>query len=254
LALEKQPDGTVGTLDVAGLVLNDQGKSISTFNKRFTIKGAATNTNSKPPENIFYNHFSLVKPGLYQVRVAAIDVKTGARGSAYEWIEVPNVANKELALSSLVIGEKKTEDGVAPLDASANDPQQPEPLKRVVVNVDHRFASSSYLRFLTFIYNASVGASNSSPNQGGKTIPASTNNTASPDLAVQVQVFRDDEPVITTPLHKIQTEGIPDVQRVPYAADVLLDGLAPGAYVLQVTVIDKLAKASATRKLSFQIQ
>jgi VWFA-related protein len=251
LMLEKQPDGAVGAiLDVAGIVLNDQGKSISSFNKHFTIKGAATNTNSKPPENIFYNHFSLVKPGLYQVRVAAFDAKTGMRGSAYQWIEIPNVANKELALSSLIVGEKKTENGVLPLDATATDPQQPEPLKRVIVNVDHKFASSSSLRFLTFIYNAKVGTSNT----GGETIPASTNSTALPDLAVQAQVFRDDEPVITTPLHKIQTEGVPDVQRVPYAADVLLDGLAPGAYVLQVTVIDRLAKTSATRKLSFQIE
>ncbi|HEX7721444.1 MAG TPA: hypothetical protein VF397_04755, partial [Pyrinomonadaceae bacterium] len=71
--------------------------------------------------------------------------------------------------------------------------------------------------------------------------------------AVQVQVFRDNEPVITTPLHKIQSEGAPDIQRVPYAADVSLSGLQPGAYVLQVTVIDRLAKASATQKLSFQI-
>jgi len=257
LTLDKQPDGMVGAVDVAGLVLNDQGKSVSSFNKRFTIKGAATNTTNKPPDNIFYNHFSILRPGLYQVRVAAIDVKTGTRGSAYEWIEVPNVANKELAMSSLIVGEKKPEEARPPVDASSavsNDPQPPEAIKRVVVNVDHTFASSSTLRFLTFIYNASVGTANPMPNTQGETIPASTKNNAYPDIAVQTQIFRDDEPVITNPLHKIQTEGIPDVQRVPYAADVLLDGLKPGAYVLQVTVIDRLAKSSATRKLSFQIE
>ncbi|HEX3142690.1 MAG TPA: VWA domain-containing protein [Pyrinomonadaceae bacterium] len=257
LTLDKQPEGMVGAVDVAGLVLNDQGKSVSSFNKRFTIKGAATNTNNKPPDNIFYNHFSILRPGLYQVRVAAIDVKTGTRGSAYEWIEVPNVANKELAMSSLIVGEKKPEEPRPPADASSavpNDPQPPEAIKRVVVNVDHTFASSSTLRFLTFIYNASVGTANPMPNPQGETIPASTKNNAYPDIAVQTQIFRDDEPVITNPLHKIQTEGIPDMQRVPYAADVLLDGLKPGAYVLQVTVIDKLAKSSATRKLSFQIE
>jgi hypothetical protein len=253
LTTEKQPDGTLGALDVAGIVLNDQGKTVSSFNKRFTIKAAATNTDNKPPDKIFYNHFSILKPGLYQVRVAAIDVKSGTRGSAYEWIEVPNVANKDLALSSLIVGEKKTEETTQPVDATTNDSQQPEALKRVVINVDHRFASSSSLRFLTFIYNAAVGAANANASDGGKTIPASTNG-AFPDLAVQTQIFRDDEPVITTPLHKIPTEGLPDVQRVPYAADVLLDGLAPGAYVLQVTVIDRLAKTSATTKLNFQIE
>jgi len=253
LTLEKQPDGSMAALDVAGMVLNAEGKPVSTFNKRFTIKGAATNTNNKPPENIFYNHFALVKPGLYQVRVGVIDARSGTRGSSYQWIEVPDVASKELTMSSLILGERKTESELKQLDATSNDPQQPEALKTVVVNVDHRFASSSYLRFLTFIYNATVGPSNSNPDNTGKTIPASTNAAAFPDLAVQVQVFRDDEPVITTALRKIQTEGTPDVTRVPYAADVSLSDLPPGAYVLQVTVIDKIAKASATRKLSFQI-
>ncbi len=124
------------------------------------------------------------------------------------------------------------------------------------MNVDHHFASSSSLRFLTFIYNATTNAAaaplSDDPARGNR-IPASTTSAAAPDLAVQVQIFRDNEPVITTPLHKIQTDGTFDVDRVPYAADVLLTGLQPGAYVLQVTVIDRLAKASATQKLSFQV-
>jgi len=252
LTLEKQPDGSMAALDVAGLVLNDQGKSISSFSKRFTIKGAAANTNNKPPESIFYNHFALVQPGLYQVRVAAIDERNGTRGSAYEWVEIPNVANKELAMSSIIVGERRFEDQPAPAEGAPTDPHQPEVLKQVIVNVDHRFASSSFLRFLTFIYNASVSAAEPNANNGNA-IPASTNNAA-PDLAVQVQVFRDDQPVMTTPLHKINTEGMPDAKRVPYAADVSLKDLSPGAYVLQVTAIDKLAKASATRKLNFQIE
>lgn len=252
LTLEKQADGSMAALDVAGAVLNEQGKSVSTFNKRFTIKAAATNANNKPPENIFYNHFAIVKPGLYQVRVAAIDLRTGTKGSAYQWIEVPNVASKDLTMSSLIIGERKPENETSPDNATPAEPQQPEALKTVTVNVDHRFASSSYLRFLTFIYNATVSPSSPNPDNNSKTIPASTNSVAYPDLAVQVQVFRDDEPVITSPLHKIPTDGV-DVARVPYAADVSLAGLSPGAYVLQVTVIDKLAKASATQRLNFQI-
>jgi VWFA-related protein len=256
LKLEPQGDTPTAVLDMAGLVLDEQGKSVSNFNKRFTIKASANNPNGKPPEMIFYNHFALVKPGLYQVRVAAVDVKTGKHGSAYQWIEIPNVANKELTLSSLIIGEKKPDNQIEPVDPNSKDPQQPAVLRQVVVNVDHHFASSSSLRFLTFIYNATTNAAASKLSDdpaGGNRIPASATTVGAPDLAVQVMVFRDNEPVITTPLHKIQSEGAPDMQRVPYAADVSLSGLQPGAYLLQVTVIDRLAKASATQKLSFQI-
>jgi hypothetical protein len=253
LTLDQLPDGASGALDVAVVVLNDQGKSVSSFSKRFTMKAAAKNTSYKPPESISYDCVAQVKPGLYQVRVAVIDVKNGARGSAYEWIEVPNIAGKELTLSSLVIGERKPEKDVQPAEPASGEPRQSEPFKELPVKVDHKFATSSYLRLLTFIYNAAPGTPDMGP-ASGNAIPASTNAKTALDLAVQIQVFRDNEPVITTPLHKIQTEGIPDVQRVPYAAEVSLKGLAPGAYVLQVTVIDRLVKASATRKLVFQIE
>ena len=243
LALDPQPTGAVAALDVAVVVLNDQGKSVSNFTQRFDIK-PARNSN-KPPESVFYDHVAPVKPGLYQVRVAAIDVKSGARGSAYEWIEVPDIATKRLTMSSLVIGERKSEGQTAP----ASDSLRPEPLKELPVNVDHKFASSSYLRLLTFIYNASLAQLDS---RADATPP--NNGKPSPEIDVQIQVFRDNEPVITMPLHKIQTEGIADVHRVPYAAEISLNGLARGAYVLQVTVIDKLAKGSATRKLNFQIE
>jgi len=83
-------------------------------------------------------------------------------------------------------------------------------------------------------------------------IPTSA-TVAGPDLAVQVQVFRDNEPVITDPLHKISVEGIADLSRVPYAAELTLDGLRPGRYVLQVTVIDRIAKTSASQRFAFQV-
>ena len=145
LTLEPQGDAPTAVLDMAGFVLNDQGKSVSTFNKRFTIRAAANNPNGKPPETIFYNHFALIKPGLYQVRVAALDVKAGTRGSAYEWIEIPNVANKELTLSSLIIGEKRPENEVEPVDLNSKDPQQPAAIRQVVILQVRLLCGSSLL-------------------------------------------------------------------------------------------------------------
>ena len=60
--------------------------------------------------------------------------------------------------------------------------------------------------------------------------------------------------MITTPLHKINTEGLADLQRVPYAADVVLNDLPPGSYVLKVTVIDRVGKTSASQRLNFQVE
>ena len=254
LTTEPQGDVPVAVLDVAGLVLNDQGKSVSTFSKRVTVRAGIRDGVAKLPDNFFYNHFAVMKPGIYQVRVAALDLKQGTRGSAHQWITIPDLTSKELSMSSLIVGEKKPDADVEVTNPNPGEPEPPKAIKQVSINVDHRFARSSYLRFLTFIYNATTASIAAPPPQ---TQPASNVNTsvakvAVPDLAVQVQIFRDNEPVVTTPLHKINTDGV-DVQRVPYAADVRLDDMQPGAYVLVVTVIDRLGKSSTSQKLNFLI-
>jgi VWFA-related protein len=262
LVFENQGTQAMATVDVGGGVFDDHGKPVNSFNKRVTIRPKSGDAASRPPDSIFYNHFCALKPGLYQVRVAAVDSKQLRVGSAIGWIEIPDLTSKTLALSSLIVGERKAESE-ASLDASEPG-KTPDPFRQVSLNVDHRFSSSSHLRFLIFVYNAlgsPPGTALPSPspllptNQGADTVPASSSSPPgnSPDLAVQVQVFRDNEPVITNPLHKIQFDGASDLTRLPYAAEVTLDGLQPGRYLLLVTVIDRVAKASAAQRFGFQI-
>jgi hypothetical protein len=96
-------------------------------------------------------------------------------------------------------------------------------------------------------------AQGTSTPENGLPASATTAPANGPDLAVQVQLFRDNEPVITMPLHKIQIDATSDMTRLPYAAEVALDGLQRGRYVLLVTVIDRVAKASASQKFGFQV-
>jgi hypothetical protein len=86
----------------------------------------------------------------------------------------------------------------------------------------------SRLGFITYIYNAAQGA------QG-------------PDVALQVQVFRDDQPVITVPLQKVKTDAKTDFKRLPYAAEVNVSRLPAGRYLLQVTAIDRTSKSTASQ-------
>lgn len=123
-------------------------------------------------------------------------------------------------------------------------------LDQVQLNVSRRFASSSYLRFMAIVYNATT-ASASAPGNGPA--PAGNTTVGKPDLVVQVQVFRDNEPVVTDPLHRMNTEGATDLARIPYAAELNLAGLARGKYVLQLTVIDRIAKATASQRVRFKV-
>jgi VWFA-related protein len=263
MVLEAQNDQRVAALDLVGGVYDDQGKPVSSFNKHLTIRSKSNDPKTPPPDSLFYSHFCTIKPGLYQVRVAALDAKQHRVGSANGWIQIPDLTTRTLALSSLIVGEKRLDAETQPVSAdSAESTGEPEAVRNVFLNIDHHFAGSSHLRFVTFVYNASASATAPTPlssgqatSDPGNSVPAvsTTVSENGPDLAVQVQLFRDNQPIITMPLHKIQVDRISDAQRLPYAAEVHLEGLQAGRYMLLLTVIDRLAKTSASQRFGFQV-
>lgn len=246
-------------IDVAGAIFDDQGKVVHSFQKHLTIRANPANPVPSPPDHILYHDYSAIKPGLYQIRVAAIEAKDRRIGSATAWIEIPDLDTKALALSTLLVAEKPTEAELTSLSSTEKaEEKKKDPFANVALNVDHRFARTSRLRFLTFVYNAATASSLSSREgqpSPKETLPAGSNpdTRGLPDLNVQLQVFRDGEPVITVASRKIELENVPDVTRVPYAADLSLDELPPGRYILQVTVFDLLARATASQRFRFQV-
>jgi hypothetical protein len=74
-----------------------------------------------------------------------------------------------------------------------------------------------------------------------------------PDVAIQVIVMRQDQPVVTKPLVKVETNGQQNLKRISYGEDLDLSGLPAGTYVLQITAIDRVAKKSATQQSRFSI-
>jgi hypothetical protein len=77
---------------------------------------------------------------------------------------------------------------------------------------------------------------------------------ARPDVALQIQVVRDDQPVVTSPLRKVSVEGVEDLSRIPYAAELSLAGLPAGRYVLKITAVDRVSKQSASQQTRFEIE
>jgi hypothetical protein len=220
------------SLDVEGFVYNDQGKTGASFQDRLSVAADSPEIARQRDHDVYYTFRVRLAPGLYQVRVAAREAGSGHIGSAAQWIEIPNLKTKTLALSSIITGELPA-TAIAGTNVKTDAAQTD-----VKLNVARRFASSSRLRFLTFIYNAAG-------TQAG---------AEAADVAIQVQVLRDDQPVVSTPLHKVSTEGLSDPARIPYAAEIPLDNLRAGRYLLQVTAIDRRTKASASQQLRFEIE
>src|SRR6185295_8657288 len=212
-------------VSLVGAVYDDEGNAGAAFSNRITIEARSVEA-TKQGRDLTYGYPVYVKPGLYQVRVAVRDESNGHSGTAHGWIEIPDLSANQLALSSVMMGVRTPLSDTA--NASAVAENLPSP---VALSIDHSFEPEGFLRFLVIVYNATLSPADSKP-----------------DVAIQVQIVRDQQPIITTPLRKLSIEGLPDLARIPYAAEVSLDALPVGRYILQVTVVDRVAKKSASQQ------
>jgi hypothetical protein len=168
-------------------------------------------------------------PGLYQVRVATRDSRNGQVGSAQQWVQIPDLALRRLTLSSLLLGVQSVE-----LKEAKGGPAA---APQVQFNVDHRFARDSRIGYMTFVYNAARG-------QEGKSLPS---------LSIQARILQMGQPVRTTPV-RIVTVAPDDLARIFCGGELQLNSIAPGQYILEVTVTDEIAKTSASQQTRITVE
>jgi VWFA-related protein len=225
----EQPDGKIqAVIDLSAVYFDEKGVIKDSFMDRIVSTAPDLDKTKNFRNDIMFTYPAKLPPGLYQVRVAARDDNSGKVGSAQAWIEIPDLANKKLAMSSLLLGERT--------QAMMTNVSNTGGVSPIALSASHRFQRDSSLRFLIFAYNSALSPVDQKP-----------------DVAVQVQVIRDDQPVLTTALRKVNTEGATDLVRLPYAAEIPLGDLLPGRYLLNVTLIDRVAKQSTSRQTHFDV-
>ena len=207
------------TVRLAGVILNDRGKIAASFQTQLNVQPMAPADNS----GLIYNHRDSLAPGIYQVRVAARDERSGRIGSAMQWVVIPDLSTRQLTLSTLLIGGRV-------LDNARGKEAAPQ----VQLSVDHHFSRSGRLGYWIFIYNAKRDAKGAT------------------NLIAETQVLRDGKVILTVP-HKL-TNDSPDPERIPYGANLDLKSLTPGRYDLRVKIIDAVAETSVTQSTDFVVQ
>ena len=211
---EQKPAKT--EVDVLGIAIDDRGQFAS-FKQLLTVS-----PESGAQEDPIRWHQELhLKPGIYQVRLAVRERGTGRTGGAQQWIEIPDPSQRRLNMSSLFLAERK-ETFPDPGGASS-----------LAVDVDHRFARSSVLRFQTYVYDAARGAHG-------------------PDVWVQTQVLRNRQQVMSVAAARVPVTT--NATGLPYWSELALNGLPAGRYVLQVLATDRIGNHSATQQINFSVE
>ncbi len=212
----KQP----ATIKLAGVILTDKGKIASSFKNQLNVNPLDA---GKSDAGIIYNQHTPMAPGIYQVRVAAQDEKSGRVGSAMQWVVIPDLAKRELTLSSVLLGGQVLEN-------ARNKDTGPQ----IQLSVDHRFSRLAHLGYWMFIYNAK------------------RDQTGAPNLTVQTEVLRDGRVMLVSPQRKVN-QGGSDPERIPFGEELALQTLAPGSYDLRVTITDSIAGTSFTQTIDFVV-
>jgi hypothetical protein len=159
------------------------------------------------------------------VRLAVREDATGLLGSAWQRVEIPDLAPGRLTLSSLFLLKE-----AGPNDAPASPDAAPVLLTAQALRRFHR-TESLYVQL--YAYNPKRDASGAI------------------DLVSQAEVLRGGVLLGTAapePMEQGETQG-----PVPHISRIKLQRFDPGDYELRVTVTDRNASAMATRLVQFTV-
>jgi VWFA-related protein len=185
------------------------------------------------------------KAGGYQLRVAVRDPRAERVGSASQFIDVPDLGKNRLTLSGLVLSGY---DPATATKAAAGPDQTPNSGEQGLVEaIDpastpavRMLKRGTFLDYGFLIYNAQLDQ-----------------KTKKPQLESQLVLLKDGREVFAGKLMPLKVGEEPDWKHIPAAGRLRLgDELAPGEYMLQIIVADRLAKEKdrwATQWMDFEI-
>jgi VWFA-related protein len=208
-------DKREASIQIRSMLFGNNGALVdqATYDRRLSMPGKIY---EKALEQgiLFRFDMPVKRPGSYQLRVAASDIKTSRVGSVGQFIEVPDLEKKTLAMSGIVISSLTT-NGVE---------------ESVVSSAARRFAAGTTVRFACGIYNAAIDA-----------------GTHSPNVTLQIVLTHEGKPVLSSTELPVDTASQTDLDRLVATGTFRLDpNLESGAYFLQIIVRDRVGKPRET--------
>jgi GWxTD domain-containing protein len=173
-----------------------------------------------------------LEPGRYKIDFVVRDTRSGRTGVVHHGFEVPKYREGELDASSLVLASK--------IEPNTNGrPSERFSLGRmkVVPNASGNFKADQTLGVYMQVYDVQLDQA-----------------TLRPDLDVEYVITQQGREVARFKEDGRNSLSTLASQQVTLGRVIPLKGLKPGSYDLQVTVTDRVAGRTITRRETFQIQ
>lgn len=212
--LQSLKEETKTSIKIKAEVFDDKGIRLADYDKNFDVNYKNDSLNNNNSANLTYNIKLNPKPGFYQIRVAAQDLKSGKIGNVNKWIEVPDLNSDLPALSSLILNN---------VDDSG------ETLR----NADGRYLKKGNLRYLLFIYQSLNQRSQLSREL----------------LSVNTKIYYQKKNIVNEESAPQQDEA----GNFFFGAELPMNSLNSGRYEIEITVTNKKNKKTSTRWATFEV-
>lgn len=219
LKFQRTPDGKYQTtLDVAGFVFDQLGRARGGISQTIKADLSEESYRLALAHGIGYTASAQLPPGYYQVRLVVREEGTGNLGTVSRYFEVPDLSNKQLTLSSLVLYEANPQDAKA------------QPL---LLGESRTISRKNDLRFAAVVHNAKA--------EGGRH-----------QLRSQMIVSQNGKVLFQEPEQPVTPQGA----QVVKIGQLGLSRVQPGRYTLTLVVTDPLAdkkRQTVTRSIDFTV-
>jgi hypothetical protein len=242
---EEQDGSHKGVVEVVAFTFGSNGEIVGREARGYNLSVSKGGFQKLLDQGFTYAlNVPIKKPGGYQLRVAVRDPRAERVGSASQFIEVPDVGTNRLTLSGLVVSgydpaKAKSPSGAQGDQTSSNDGTV-DSIDTATTPAVRMLKRGTYLDYGFLIYNAQLD-------------PA----TRKPQLESQLLMLKDGKPVFTGKMMPLGVGEEPDWKHIPASGRLRLgDELSPGEYMLQIIVVDKLAKEKyrwVTQWMDFEI-
>lgn len=252
ISFSEEPDGSrKAVVEIVAFTFGNNGEIVGREARGYNLSVRSEGFQKLLDQGFVYAlNVPIKKPGGYQLRVAVRDARAERVGSASQFIDVPDVGRNRLTLSGLVVsgfdpatakvtpaagtGDQRAQQGANNNEGAveAIDPAS-TPAMRMLKH-------GTFLDYGFLIYNAQLDP-----------------KTKKPQLESQLLLLKDGKQVFAGKVSPLNVGEEPDWKHIPASGRLRLgDELAPGEYVLQIIVTDKLAKEQyrwATQWMDFEI-
>ncbi len=222
LVFTEEPDGwRKATIEVTAGLYGADGEEIDFADKTWNLTATGKSYEFMQKNGIaFLMNVPVKKPGAYQMRLVLRDTATARLGSATQVIEVPDLRQGRLALSGILLAADASKSAAA-VDRAEGVIEEEDSNKTAAVRI---FESGETIAWAYQILNARAG------------------KDRKPQLMAQVRLFHEGREVYEGKATAMESGEQGDSKRMIASDQMHLKQLPPGYYVLQIAVMDMLAK------------